>query len=152
MIFFEQNRTKAHQDGFTLIEIMVVMVILGLLVAVVAPNILGRGEQARVTVAETQIREVSNALDLYKLDNFSYPGTEQGLEALVSKPGGFPEPKNWNKDGYMKTVPVDPWGNPYQYISPGVNGPFDLYSLGSDGKEGGEVDEGADIGNWDIKE
>jgi general secretion pathway protein G len=148
---FKHYRSKAQQSGFTLIEIMVVMVILGLLVAVVAPNILGRGEQARVTVAGTQIREVSNALDLYKLDNFSYPGTEQGLEALVSKPGGFPEPKNWNKDGYMKTVPVDPWGTPYQYISPGVNGPFDLYSLGSDGKEGGDED-GADIGNWDIKE
>ena len=147
----KQYSSATFQRGFTLIEIMVVMVILGLLVAVVAPNMLGKGDQARVTVAQTQIRELSNALDFYKLDNFSYPGTEQGLEALVSKPSGFPEPKNWNKDGYMKTVPADPWGNPYQYISPGVNGPFDLYSLGADGKEGGDED-GADIGNWDIKD
>ena len=147
----KQHSSSKFQSGFTLIEIMVVMVILGLLVAVVAPNMLGKGDQARVTVTQTQIRELSNALDFYKLDNFSYPGTEQGLEALVSKPSGFPEPKNWNKDGYMKAVPADPWGNPYQYISPGVNGPFDLYSLGADGKEGGDED-GADIGNWDIKD
>ncbi len=135
------------QKGFTLIEIMVVMVILGLLVAVVAPNILGRGEEARIQVAKTQISQISSALDLYKLDNFAYPATEQGLEALVTKPSGFPEPKNWNKNGYMKNVPVDPWNNPYQYISPGVNGPFDLYSFGPDGREGGEGDD-ADIGNW----
>ena len=95
---------KAHmkkQSGFTLIEIMVVMVILGLLVAVVGPQILGRGEEARIGVAKTQLRNISSALDLYKLDNFSYPSTDQGLEALVSKPSGSPEAKNWNKNGYL---------------------------------------------------
>ena len=108
--------SKKHQSGFTLIEIMVVMVILGLLVAVVAPNILGRGEEARIGVAKTQIRNISNALDLYKLDNFNYPSTEQGLEALVSQPSGSPEAKNWNKNGYLPNVPVDPWKTEYQYV------------------------------------
>ncbi|WP_407944034.1 type II secretion system major pseudopilin GspG [Marinobacter mangrovi] len=130
--------------GFTLIEIMVVMVILGLLVAIVAPNILGRSDQARVTVAQTQMSNIANALDLYRLDNGSYPSTQQGLQALVSKPSGSPEPKNWNPDGYLKNVPQDPWDNDYQYISPGVNGPYDLFSYGSDGREGGEGDA-ADI-------
>lgn len=138
-----------QQTGFTLIEIMVVMVILGLLVAVVAPNILGRGEEARIGVAKTQMRNVSNALDLYKLDNFNYPSTEQGLEALVTEPSGSPAAKNWNKDGYLPSVPVDPWGNEYQYVSPGSEGPYDLYSFGPDGKEGGS-DEGADISVHDL--
>ncbi|WP_406565648.1 type II secretion system major pseudopilin GspG [Marinobacter fonticola] len=130
--------------GFTLIEIMVVMVILGLLVAIVAPNILGRSDQARVTVAQTQMSNIANALDLYRLDNGHYPSTQQGLQALVTKPSGSPEPRNWNPDGYLKSVPQDPWDNDYQYISPGVNGPYDLYSYGSDGREGGDGDA-ADI-------
>ncbi|MGP4844096.1 type II secretion system major pseudopilin GspG [Marinobacter sp. 1Y8] len=134
--------------GFTLIEIMVVMVILGLLVAIVAPNILGRSDQARVTVAQTQMSNIGNALDLYRLDNSHYPSSQQGLEALVSKPNGSPEPRNWNPDGYLKSVPVDPWDNEYEYISPGRNGPYDLFSLGSDGREGGE-DDAADISVWD---
>ena len=137
--------------GFTLIEIMVVMVILGLLVAIVAPNIMGRSDQARVTVAETQLSNIANALDLYRLDNGHYPSTQQGLEALVSKPSGTPEPKNWNPEGYMNSVPEDPWGNEYQYISPGVDGPYDLYSFGSDGQEGGEGDA-ADISVWDVEQ
>jgi general secretion pathway protein G len=137
------------QSGFTLIEIMVVMVILGLLVAVVAPNILGRGEEARIGVAKTQLRNVSNALDLYKLDNFNYPSTEQGLEALVNEPSGSPAAKNWNKDGYLPSVPVDPWGVEYQYVSPGSEGPYDLYSYGPDQKEGGSED-GADISVHDL--
>lgn len=136
----------ARQSGFTLIEIMVVMVILGLLVAVVAPNILGRGEEARIGVAKTQIRNIGNALDMYKLDNFSYPSTEQGLEALVNKPSGSPEAKNWNKNGYLPNVPVDPWKNEYQYVSPGSQGPYDLYSYGPDGRDGG----GDDITNHDL--
>jgi len=140
-----------HPKGFTLIEVMVVMVILGLLVAIVAPSILGRGDEARVTVTKTQIKEISNALDLYKLDNYNYPSTEQGLQALVTKPSGFPEAKNWNPNGYMKRLPEDPWGHKYQYVSPGVNGPFDLYSFGADGKEGGEG-KNADIGNWNLKQ
>jgi general secretion pathway protein G len=133
--------------GFTLIEIMVVMVILGLLVAIVAPNIMGRSDQAKVTVAETQLSNIANALDLYRLDNSHYPSTQQGLEALVSKPTGSPEPKNWNPDGYLKSVPEDPWGSEYQYVSPGTEGPYDLYSYGSDGQPGGEGDA-ADISVW----
>lgn len=143
---------KAHmkkQSGFTLIEIMVVMVILGLLVAVVGPQILGRGEEARIGVAKTQLRNISSALDLYKLDNFNYPSTDQGLEALVSKPSGSPEAKNWNKNGYLPSVPKDPWGVEYQYISPGSTGPYDLYSLGADQREGGD-EEGADISINDL--
>lgn len=136
--------------GFTLIEIMVVMVILGLLVAIVAPNIMGRSDQAKVTVAETQLSNIANALDLYRLDNSHYPSTQQGLEALVSKPSGSPEPKNWNSDGYLKSVPEDPWGSEYQYVSPGAEGPYDLYSYGSDGQEGGDGDA-ADISVWDTE-
>jgi general secretion pathway protein G len=143
------KHSNNKQSGFTLIEIMVVMVILGLLVAVVAPNILGRGEEARIGVAKTQIRNIGNALDMYKLDNFTYPSTEQGLEALVSKPSGSPEAKNWNKDGYLPNVPVDPWKNEYQYVSPGSEGPYDLYSFGPDGREGG-TDGGEDISNHDM--
>ncbi len=135
--------------GFTLIEIMVVMVILGLLVAVVAPNIMGRSDQAKVTVAETQLTNISKALDIYRLDNSHYPSTQQGLEALKSRPSGSPEPKNWNPDGYMKSIPKDPWGNDFQYVSPGVEGPYDLYSYGSDGQEGG-TDDAADISIWNI--
>lgn len=138
------------QRGFTLIEIMVVMVILGLLVAIVAPNIMGRSDQARVTVAKTQMSNIANALDLYRLDNSHYPSTQQGLEALVSRPSGSPEPRNWNPDGYLKTVPEDPWGAGYQYISPGANGAYDLYSFGSDGQEGGDGDA-ADISVRDAE-
>jgi general secretion pathway protein G len=140
---------SSKESGFTLIEIMVVMVILGLLVAVVAPNILGRGEEARIGVAKTQLRNISSALDLYKLDNFNYPSTEQGLEALVSKPSGSPEAKNWNKGGYLPSVPKDPWGVEYQYVSPGSEGPYDLYSFGPDQREGGD-EEGADISVHDL--
>lgn len=143
-------KRNSAQQGFTLIEIMVVMVILGLLVAIVAPNIMGRSEQAKVTVAETQLSNIANALSLYRLDNSHYPSTQQGLEALVSRPSGSPEPKNWNSDGYLKNVPDDPWGSPYQYVSPGTEGPYDLYSYGSDGQEGGDGDA-ADISVWKVK-
>ena len=115
--------TKANSQGFTLIEILVVLVILATLVAAVAPNILGRTDEAKITVAKSDLKSISNALDLYKLDNFTYPTTEQGLEALVSKPTGFPEPKNWNKDGYLPKLPKDPWGNPYQLLSPADSKP-----------------------------
>jgi general secretion pathway protein G len=135
------------QRGFTLIEIMVVLVILGLLIAIVAPNIIGRGDEARVTAANAQMRSISNALDLYRLDNSHYPSTQQSLEALLSKPSGSPEPRNWNPDGYIKSVPADPWGGEYQFVSPGTEGPYDLYSYGSDGQEGGEGDA-ADISVW----
>jgi general secretion pathway protein G len=117
---------------------MVVVVILGILAALVVPQIMNRPEQAKVTVARGDIKAIAAALDMYKLDNFAYPSTQQGLEALVEKPTGNPQPKNWNRDGYLKQVPQDPWGNPYQYLSPGTqNRPFDLYSYGADGQEGG---------------
>ncbi|MFC2972501.1 type II secretion system major pseudopilin GspG [Azotobacter bryophylli] len=129
---------RRKQSGFTLIEIMVVVVILGILAALVVPQIMNRPEQAKVTVARGDIKAIAAALDIYKLDNFAYPSTQQGLEALVEKPTGNPQPKNWNRDGYLKQVPQDPWGNPYQYLSPGTqNRPFDLYSYGADGQEGG---------------
>ena len=141
-----QRRT---QGGFTLIEIMVVVVILGILPALVVPQVMSRPEQAKVTVAKGDIKAVAAALDMYKLDNFAYPSTQQGLEALVTKPTGNPQPKNWNRDGYLKRLPKDPWGNDYQYLSPGTRGQFDLYSFGADGKPGGS-DLNADIGNWDL--
>lgn len=138
-----------RQTGFTLIEIMVVVVILGILAALVVPQIMSRPDQAKVTVAMGDIKAVSAALDLYRLDNQTYPSTQQGLEALVQKPSGNPPAKNWNRDGYLKRLPVDPWGNVYQYLAPGTKGAFDLYSLGADGKQGGH-DLDADIGNWDL--
>ena len=135
------------QQGFTLIEIMVVVIIIGVLTALIAPNIIGNVDKANVVAANTDIKTIGTQLDLYKLDNFSYPTTEQGLEALVTKPSGHPEPKNWKKDGYLQSVPTDPWGNDYIYISPGSHGTYDLYSLGADGKEGGS-DYDAEITNW----
>ncbi|MDH4569467.1 type II secretion system protein GspG [Pseudomonas sp. BN414] len=139
---------RRSQSGFTLIEIMVVVVILGILAALVVPQVMNRPDQAKVTVAKGDIKAIGAALDMYKLDNFAYPSTQQGLEALVSRPSGNPPPKNWNKDGYLKKLPIDPWGNPYQYLSPGSKGTYDLYSLGADGKEGGSEND-ADIANWD---
>ncbi|WP_028241686.1 type II secretion system major pseudopilin GspG [Stutzerimonas azotifigens] len=139
---------NATQRGFTLIEIMVVVVILGILAALVVPQVMNRPDQAKVTVAKGDIKAIAAALDMYKLDNFSYPSTQQGLQALVQRPSGNPQPKNWNRDGYLKRLPKDPWGNDYQYLSPGTQGPYDLYSLGADGKQGGS-DLNADIGNWD---
>ena len=140
---------ERKQGGFTLIEIMVVVVILGILAALVVPQVMNRPDQAKVTVAKGDIKAISAALDMYKLDNYSYPSTQQGLDALVEKPGGNPQPKNWNRDGYLKRVPKDPWGNEYQYLSPGTRGQFDLYSYGADGKQGGS-ELNADIGNWDL--
>jgi len=137
-----------RQRGFTLIEIMVVVVILGILAALVVPQVMNRPDQAKVTVAKGDIKAISAALDMYRLDNFAYPSTQQGLSALVEKPRGNPQPRNWNRDGYLKQVPKDPWGNDYQYLSPGTRGPYDLYSLGADGKPGGS-DLNADIGNWE---
>ena len=137
------------QAGFTLIEIMVVVVILGILAALVVPQVMNRPDQAKVTVAKGDIKAIGAALDMYKLDNYAYPTTQQGLDALVEKPSGNPQPKNWNRDGYLKRVPKDPWGNDYQYLSPGTQGQYDLYSYGADGKQGGS-DLNADIGNWDL--
>lgn len=139
---------KFRQSGFTLIEIMVVIIIIGVLGALVAPVIMGRPDEARITAAKSDIGSIGNALDLYKLDNYNFPSTDQGLEALVEQPSGLPEAKNWNPDGYLKKLPKDPWGNEYIYISPGSHGKYDLYSLGADGKEGGGGAD-ADITSWD---
>ncbi len=136
-------------SGFTLIEIMVVIVILGILAAVVVPRVMDRPDTARITKAKQDIRTMESALNLYKLDNFNYPSTDQGLESLVSEPGGSPEPKNWKTDGYIGRLPNDPWGNEYQYLNPGVNGKFDIFTYGADGEEGGE-EMNSDIGNWNL--
>lgn len=133
------NKTMS---GFTLIEILIVVVILGILGAVVVPNILSRPDTARVQAAQTDLRALSQTLEIYRLDNFQYPSSEQGLESLVDRPSGFPEPKNWNPEGYLKKLPTDPWGSPYLYEKTGSS--YSLISLGADGQEGGEGFE-ADI-------
>ena len=138
---------KSRAAGFTLIEIMVVVVILGILAAIIVPKLTGKPDEARVVKAKQDIRQLESALEMYKLDNFYYPSTQQGLAALVEKPSGDPPAKNWK--GYISRLPKDPWGNDYQYLQPGVKGPMDIFTLGADGKPGGDgVD--ADIGNWSL--
>ena len=127
------NKTMS---GFTLIEILIVVVILGILGAVVVPNILSRPDTARIQAAQTDLRALSQTLEIYRLDNFQYTSSEQGLESLVDRPSGFPEPKNWNPEGYLKKLPTDPWGSPYLYEKTGSS--YSLISLGADGQEGGE--------------
>lgn len=144
------TRNALAQRGFTLIEIMVVVVILGILAAVVVPRIMDRPDDARIAKAKQDIRMLEAALNLYKLDNFHYPSTQQGLEALVSRPSGEPEARNWKPGGYIQSLPKDPWGNPYQYLHPGTRGEFDLFSFGADGRPGGEG-AAADIGNWALQ-
>ena len=129
--------------GFTLIELMVVLVIIGVLAALIVPNVLERADDARVTAARTDINNLMQALKLYKLDNQQYPSAEQGLQALVSKPQSGAT--NWKQ--YIEKLPKDPWGNDYKYLNPGINGPVDLVSLGADGQSGGEGKD-ADIGSW----
>ena len=133
--------------GFTLIEILVVVVILGILAAIVVPRVMERPGEARVTRAKQDIAGIVTALSMYKLDNFSYPSTEQGLDALVSKPSGQPEAAAW-KGPYLDRAPKDPWGRPYQYQRPGQHGEVDVYSFGADGRPGGEGEAG-DVGNWE---
>ena len=134
--------------GFTLIEVMVVVIILGILAAIVVPRVMDRPDDARITKAKQDIRALESALNLYKLDNFVYPTTDQGLEALVAKPAGTPEPKNWKR--YMDRLPKDPWGEPYQFLSPGAKSDIDIFSLGADGQPGGEG-KNADVGNWELQ-
>lgn len=137
-----------RRSGFTLVEILVVVVIIGMLAALVAPKVVGRGEEAKRTAAQVQIRELEQALDMYKLDSGMYPTTEQGLEALINKPTTSPEPRKWKDGGYLRKLPVDPWGKEFIYRHPGDHGDVDLFSCGADGEEGGEGD-GKDITNWD---
>lgn len=141
-----------NDSGFTLIEIMVVVVILALLAALVGPKILGRTDDAKIAAAKDQVRSIESALKLYKLDNGTYPATEQGLHALVEKPTVGQIPKNYKTEGYLesKQVPKDPWGNDYIYLSPGEHGDYDLCSYGADGVKGGEG-KNADICSWDLK-
>ena len=136
------------QRGFTLLEIIVVVTIIAILAAYIAPKIAGRADDARISKAKSDIRVLESSMELYKLDNFTYPSTDQGLEALVSKPSGE-ELKHWRKGGYIKKLNRDPWGNDYQYRIPGANGEFDIYSLGADSTVGGS-DTAADIGNWNL--
>lgn len=138
------------QTGFTLIEVMVVVVILGILAAVVVPRIMDNPDKARITKAKQDIRALESALNLYRLDNYSYPTTDQGLEALSSRPSGSPEPANYKEGGYIRKLPKDPWGSDYLYLSPGEHSEIDIYSLGSDTAPGGSG-TAADIGNWTIE-
>ena len=138
-------RRSALARGFTLIELMVVLVIIGVLAALIVPNVLDRTDDARATAARTDINNLMQALKLYKLDNQRFPSAEQGLEALVKKPTAGAVPPNWRS--YLSKLPADPWGRPYQYIFPGVKGEIDIFSLGADGQAGGEG-KNADIGSW----
>ena len=140
------NRLRRPR-GFTLIEIVIAVAILAVLAAVVMPRVIGRVDEARVARAKSDVQALSTALNLYKLDNFNYPSTEQGLDALVAQPGGQPEARNWKQGGYIERLPTDPWGNDYQYLSPGQRGTIDVWSLGADGQLGGEGPD-ADVGNW----
>jgi general secretion pathway protein G len=130
---------------------MVVVVILGILAAIIVPRLAGEPEKARVVKAKQDIRALESSLQLYKLDNFYYPSTQQGLEALVQKPGGDPPARNWKAGGYVARLPKDPWGNPYQYLQPGQRAEYDVFTLGADGKLGGEGPD-ADVGNWNIED
>jgi general secretion pathway protein G len=137
------------QRGFTLLEVMVVVVILGILAALVVPKIISRPDEARALAAKQDIASLMQALKLYRLDNQRYPTTEQGLQALVTRPGSPPLAPGWKAGGYVERLPKDPWGNPYQYLNPGVHGELDVFSAGADGAPGGEGND-ADIGSWTL--
>lgn len=142
-----RTRARRAQGGFSLVEILVVLVIMGLLISVVAPTVLNRADEARVQKVYADFKAIETALKIYRLDNYVYPTTEQGLEALVTPSNLDPQPRNFKDGGYLQEVPLDPWGRPYLYMSPGEHGEVDIYSLGADGLSGGEG-QNADIGNW----
>jgi general secretion pathway protein G len=135
--------SRGRQAGFTLVEVMVVVVILGILAAIIVPKIMSRPEQARLVKAKQDILAIQSALDLYKLDNGTYPSTDQGLQALVTKPTSSPTPQNWKSDGYLQRLPTDPWGEAYQYTN--ENDKVRIFSYGPKGKEGD-----SEIGNWNM--
>lgn len=137
-----------RQTGFTLIEIMVVVVIIGILASVVVPRIMDNPDKARIAKASNDIQALGSALDIYRLDNYVYPTTDQGLDALITQPGSSPEAPNWKQGGYIKKLNKDPWGNDYLYLNPGEHGEIDIYSLGADGAPGGDGPH-KDIGSWD---
>ncbi|GLT08816.1 type II secretion system major pseudopilin GspG [Sulfitobacter sp. PR48] len=140
--------TPSRRDaGFSLLELMVVVVILSILALVIVPRVIDRPDQARAARAQSDIAAISGAVNLYRLDNFRYPTTEQGLAALVNPPTTDPQPPNWATNGYMERLPIDPWGQPYQYLQPGVHGDFDVFSYGADGVSGGTGPD-SDIGSW----
>ncbi|HLQ26194.1 MAG TPA: type II secretion system major pseudopilin GspG [Acidiferrobacterales bacterium] len=138
------------QKGFTLIEIMVVVVIIGILAMIIVPKVMDRPDEARRVAAKNDIRAITSGLKLYRLDNGAYPGTEQGLQALVQKPEAGNIPRNWKAGGYLERLPKDPWRSDYQYLNPGLHGEIDVFSFGADGQPGGEGNN-ADIGSWDIQ-
>ncbi len=141
--------SKQRARGFTLIEIMVVIVIIAVLAALIVPKVMSRPDEARVTAARQDIGSIVQALKLYKLDNMRYPTTEQGLQALVTKPATAPIPENWKGNGYLEKLPKDPWGEPYKYLQPGLHGDVDVMSYGANREPGGEGND-ADIGSWDL--
>jgi general secretion pathway protein G len=148
--FCRTPRRLRGREGFTLIEIMVVIVILGLLAALVVPKLVGRTEEAKKTQSRVQIKSIEQALELFKLDNGFFPTTEQGLEALIRLPDAGRVPKNYRKGGYLDRLPKDPWGNAYVYVSPGSHGDYDISSYGADGAPGGEGED-ADINSWETQ-
>jgi general secretion pathway protein G len=141
-----KSKSAKGLGGFTLIELMVVLVIIGVLATLIAPRVLGRADEARVTKAKQDIASLTSALKMYRLDNQRYPSTEQGLQALAAKPTSEPIPSNWKQ--YIDKLPNDPWGKPYQLLSPGVKGEIDVFTFGADGQSGGSGFD-ADIGSWD---
>ena len=145
----KRSATHMAQRGFTLIEIMVVVVIMGILAALVVPKLMGRTDDARIIAAKQDVATIMQGLKLYRLDNQRYPTTDQGLQALITKPVSGPDANGWKTGGYLDKLPKDPWGGSYQYLSPGIKGEIDVFSLGADGQPGGDGND-ADIGSWGL--